>query len=247
MLTRRSVLMLVPATILTYGLTPLVSYADTLSATQAAAQAGAKAAAAARARLSAVRQAPAALGVDEGRISPDELKQLGTALRGFFGEAPPNILGPKRGDLVSSKLIPGLGPSLFDKFWGIPGAFEKYRLPSGRLLLDGPDDRTRIDAIVVPQDSTFTAISAAALLTYLCPPGGATYEFPATHGRTFQGHLPCQQDYTLVIFYAKGTTPDPSLNADIRSWVQAAVSMRPTVIKPVGRTVMRTYVKVLGE
>lgn len=150
-------------------------------------------------------------------ISPEEEAQLGTALRAFFGTS--------TGNAVSSALIRGVGPSLFDQFSRVGYGFRmwQYRLPSGDLIWDRSDGHSGVDAIVVPKGTGSVPIAATAFLTHICPKNGVTESFWSRNGRTFQMHVRCESDYSLLVFYPRGATPDSSLNADLPRWAKASI------------------------
>lgn len=173
-------------------------------------------------------------------ISPEEEVHLGGALRAFFGK--------EKGNVVSSALIPGVGSLLFDQFAAVDYGFRmwQYRLPSGRLIWQRSDGRSGVDAVVVPKGSGSVPIAAAALLTHLCPKGGVNESFRSGGGRTFEMHARCESHYSLVIFYPRGTTPDPDLNADLMKWAKASIEARlPPIVQPVRVPGLKVFVRVL--
>lgn len=175
-------------------------------------------------------------------ISPEEEAQLGTALRAFFGKS--------TGNAVSSALMPGVGPSLFDQFSTVDYGFRmwQYRLPSGELIWDRSDGRSGIDAIVVPKGTGSVPIAATALLTHMCPKNGVTESFWSRNGRTFQMHARCESDYSLVIFYPRGATPDSNLNADLMRWAKASIGTRfPPIVQPLHKARLKIFVRVLDN
>ena len=198
----------------------------------------------------AVRAVRAALPADASAgvgkivrlISPEEERQLGSGLRVFFGNS--------TGNAVSSALVPGVSASLFDQFSAVDYGFRmwQYRLPGGELIWDRSDGRSGVDAVVVSKGAGSVPIAAAAFLTHLCPKNGLTETFWSRNGRTFQMHVRCESDYSLMIFYPRGATPNSNLNADLTRWAKASIGTRlPAIVQPVRRPGLKIFVKVLGK
>ena len=164
---------------------------------------------------------PAWAGKSLPRISVQEQAQLRPSLSMFFSNA--------EGDTGSPGRLPGVGPSLFDQFWAVmvfPINMFQFRLPSGRLIWAYWDKNSGASAVVVPVTLGNGTIAATALLSHLCPQNGVVENLRTTDGRAFQSHSPCELDYSLMIFYAHGNTPDPNLNADLTKWAQASIEAR---------------------
>jgi len=217
-LTARSLLLVISCTVLPFGLAARVG------------------------RAAAPPVASAWVGKYVRLISPEEETQLGSALRVFFGKS--------TGNAVSSALVSGVGPSLFDQFSAVDYGFRmwQYRLPSGELIWDRSDGRAGVDAIVVPKGAGSVAIAAAAFLTHLCPKNGVTESFWSRNGRTLQMHDRCESDYSLVIFYPRGATPNSNLNADLARWANASIGTRfPPIVRPVRKPRLKTFVRVLDK
>lgn len=217
-LTGRSLLLVISCTVLTFGLAVCVV------------------------RAAAPPAASAWVGKGVRLISPEEERQLGSALRVFFGKS--------TGNAVSSALIPGVSPSLFAQFSAVDYGFRmwQYRLPSGGLIWDRSDGRSGVDAIVVPKGTGSVPIAAAAFLTHLCPKNGVTESFWSRNGRAFQMHARCESDYSLLIFYPRRATPNSNLNADLTRWAKASIGTRlPPMVQPVRKPGLKIFVRVLGK
>lgn len=80
--------------------------------------------------------------------------------------------------------------------------------------------------MVVPLTLGNGTIAATALLSHLCPQSGVVDNLRTTNGHAFQSHSPCELDYSLMIFYASGDTPDQNLNADLTKWARASIEAR---------------------
>lgn len=148
---------------------------------------------------------------------------------------------------------PGVGPLLLDQFSEVDSR-EERRLPSGRLILDGWDRQSGSHAIVVPEAADVTSIAAAALFTRLCPKSGAIENLESTNGHAFEEHLPCELNYSLVIFYARGAAPDPSLNSDLTKWALASIGASQRELASISllprldrRLLLKRFVRVLGD
>jgi hypothetical protein len=175
-------------------------------------------------------------------ISPEEERQLGSDLRVFFGNS--------TGNAVSSALVPGVSPSLFNQFSAVDYGFRmwQYRLPSGQLIWDRSDGRSGVDAVVVSKGTGSVPIAAAAFLTHLCPKNGLTETFWSRYGGTFQTRVRCESDYSLMIFYPRGASPNSNLNADLTRWAKASIGTRlPATVQPVRKPALKVFVRVLGK
>lgn len=155
------------------------------------------------------------------RISGQEQERLLPSLSTFFGDA--------QGDTGFPKRSLGVGPSLFDQFRAVmafPENMFQYGLPSGRVIWAHWDKISGAYAVVVPRTLSSGTIAATALLTHLCPKNGVVDNVRTGNGRAYQMNAPCELDYSLMIFYAHGDTPDPNLTADLTKWAQASMEAR---------------------
>lgn len=124
-----------------------------------------------------------------GRVGMIETSQLSQELSALFGRSEVKADADAR--------APGVGPLLLNQFSEVDSPREEFRLPSGRLILDGWDRQSGSHAIVVPKTSDVTSIAAAALLTHLCPKNGVIENLESTNGRAFKEHLACELNYSL--------------------------------------------------
>jgi len=171
------------------------------------------------------------------------------SLRTFFGNA--------EGDTGSPKRLPGARPSLFDQFSRVmvfPINMFGFRLPSGRLIWAYWDKNSGAWAVVVPGRPGSGRIAATALLTHLCPHNGVIEHLISTNGHAFKVHSPCEPDDSLMIFYARGATPDSSLNADLTRWALASIEARQRWLAsdsllPLldGKLLLKRFVRVLDN
>jgi len=167
-----------------------------------------------------------------GRMSLLERQQLATGLRSFFGQA-------------KGALVPGVGRLLLDQFNAV-GEPDEYRLPSGRLIVDQLDGRTRTDAIAVVTDSLDKAsILATAFLIHLCTPKGVEESFTTSNGVKYKEHFPCELDYSLIILYARGSVPDSALDSDLTKWAVSSIEARVELV-PDRQLVLNRFVRVLN-
>lgn len=92
------------------------------------------------------------------------------------------------------------------------------------------------------------------MLTHLCPNNGVIENLRSTDGHAYKEHLPCELNYSLVILYAHGATPDSNLNADLTKWALASVetkqrwlasdSLFPRLDR---KLLLKRFVRVLGD
>lgn len=216
MLGRRTLLLMIPAMVLTYGL------------------------AASLGRTAPSPDAQAWVGEHVRRISPEEGRQLAAALRALFGQAE-GVVVP---DALRAGEKPLLFDQLAAVDYGF--LMDEYRLPSGRLIWDRYNAHLGVDAIVVPEETSGSvAVAAAALLTHLCPKAGVNESFTTANGVTYQEHFRCELDYSLAIFYGNGMASDPDLNADLTKWARACMDTRPRVVQPNRRLLLKSFVRIL--
>jgi hypothetical protein len=185
------------------------------------------------------------------RISVQEQERLLPSLRTFFGNA--------EGDTGSPKRFLGVGPSLFEQFRAVmafPINMFQYRLPSGRVIWAHWDKISGAYAVVVPRTLGSGTIAATALLAHLCPKNGVVDNVRTGNGngRAFQTKAPCELDYSLMIFYAHGGTPDPNLTADLTKWAQASMEARQQQLGKVDlfplldrKLLLKRFVRVLDD
>lgn len=185
-------------------------------------------------------------GEGVGRAGKIETSQLSQALSALFGRSEVKTDADAR--------APGVGPLLLNQFSEVDYPREERKLPSGRLILDGWDRQSGSHAIVVPEASDVTSIAAAALLTHLCPKNGVIENLRSTNGRAFKQHLPCELNYSLVVFYAHGATPDSNLNADLTKWALASIEARQRQLGGISllpsldrKLLLKRFVRVLGD
>ncbi|HEX4267353.1 MAG TPA: hypothetical protein VHY36_05665 [Steroidobacteraceae bacterium] len=175
-----------------------------------------------------------------------ETSQLSQALSALFGRSEVKTDADAR--------APGVGPLLLNQFSEVDSPREERRLPSGRLILDGWDRQSGSHAIVVTEASDVTRIAAVALLTHLCPKNGVVETLRSTNARAFKEHLPCELNYSLVILYARGATPDSNLNADLTKWALASIKARQRELANISllprldrKLLLKRFVRVLGD
>jgi hypothetical protein len=225
MLTRRSLLLLILTTALTCGFTARVGSA------------------------AASPDRSAWAGEPLPRISVQEQARLHSSLSTFFGSA--------EGDTGSPERLPGVGSALFDQFWAVmvfPINMFQFRLPSGQLIWAYWDKNSGASAVVVPGTLGSGTIAATALLTHLCPRNGVVENLRSTSGRPFQTRSRCELDYSLMIFYAHGDTPDPHLNADLTKWALASMEARQRQLASTSlfpwldrKLLLKRFVRVLDD
>jgi hypothetical protein len=208
MLTRRSLLQLVPRALLVYGMTNRLALADETD----------------------VRHMWS--GEHVRRISRDEHTNLSASMRTFCGQS-------------RSRLIPDAGPLLSDQFAAVGFMMEEYRLPNGRLILNQSYGRAGIDSIVVKDPRSTENVLAAAILTHLYPVKGVEENFVTFKGVRYEGHVSSEWDYSLVIFYPRGSVKDRNLTSDLTNWAKARAATTISFARLDRKLLLKRFVRIL--
>jgi hypothetical protein len=185
-------------------------------------------------RAAAALSQPVAQGLGQRvrRISRDEQTDLRAAVEGFCGQ-------------TRSNLIPDAGPLLIDQFRSVGFIMDEYTLPGGRTILNHADGRAGLDSVVVMGSGPNAGMQAAAFLTHLYPAGGLDEHFITPKGIRFQQHFSRQWDYSLIILYARGSTRDPKLNADLTAWAKARAGTTRSFVSLDRSLKLKRFVRVL--
>jgi len=173
-------------------------------------------------------------GQSVGRMSIRDQGELESALRLFFGRS-------------TGSIVPRVGPFLFDQFNAV-GMPDQFRLPDGRVIVNASDGRAGINAVTVIADIDTPSVLATAFLTNLCPQSGVDENFAASDGVKHKEHFRCELDYSLIIMYASGRTPDPDINLELTRWAKAYVEAMQLWVVPADRKLMlKRFVRVLQD